>query len=78
MFQRLSKMAYLKAKGDGGSISVGFTGRAARIARVHQYGLKDRAERSAPEVKYEECEVLGFTDRDLDIIRDELLAHLVQ
>lgn len=78
IFQKLSKVAYLKAKGDGSSISVGFTGRVARIAGVHQYGLTDRAERGAPKIKYERREVLGFTDSDLDIIRDGLLVHLAQ
>lgn len=76
MFQKLRKVAYLKAKGDGSAISVGFTGRVARIARVHQYGLIDRAEPNAPQVQYDQREVLGFTDADLDLIRDGLLAHL--
>lgn len=76
MFQRLRTASFLKVQGDGRAISVGFTGRVARIARVHQYGLRDRAEPGAPEVKYEQREVLGFTDADLDIIRDSLLAHL--
>ena len=53
MFQKLRMASFLKAQGDGNAISVGFTGRIARIARVHQYGLKDRAERGAPDVKYE-------------------------
>ena len=76
MFQKLRKVTYLKAKGDGSAISVGFTGRVARIARVHQYGLRDRAEPNAPQVQYDQREVLGFTDADLDLIRDGLLAHL--
>ena len=76
MFQKLRKVAYLKAKGDGNALSVGFTGRVARIARVHQYGLRDRAERNAAQVQYDQREVLGFTDADLDLIRDGLLAHL--
>lgn len=76
MFQKLPKASYMKAKGDGQSITVGFTGRVARIARVHQYGLKDRAEAKAPEVKYKQRQVLGLTEFDLDLIRDGLLAHL--
>ena len=76
MFQKLPRASYLKAKGDGQSITVGFTGRVARIARVHQYGLKDRAEANAPEVRYKQREVLGFTESDLDLIRDELLLSL--
>lgn len=78
MFRKLRTASYLKARGDSNLVSVGFTGRIARIARVHQYGLKDRAERGAPDVRYEQREVLGFTDADLDLIRDELLTHLTQ
>lgn len=76
MFRKLRTASYLKAKGDSNLVSVGFTGRIARIARVHQYGLKDRAERGAPDVRYEQREVLGFTDADLELIRDTLLTHL--
>lgn len=78
MFQKLSKVTYLKAKGDGNATSVGFTGRVARIARIHQYGLRDRAELAARDVKYEQREVLGYTDADLNIIRDNLLAWLAK
>ena len=78
MFQKLPKASYMKAKGDGQLITVGFTGRVARIARVHQYGLKDRAEANAPDVRYEQREILGFTGADLDLIRDGLLHHLTQ
>ncbi|MEN5089271.1 phage virion morphogenesis protein [Pseudomonas protegens] len=78
MFKKLRTASFLKVQGDGNAISVGFTGRVARIARVHQYGLGDRAERSAPEVRYEQREILGFTEADLDLIRDNLLQHLIQ
>ena len=76
IFQKLPKASYLKAKGDVQSITVGFTGRVALIARVHQHGLKDRAEAKAPEVKYAQRQVLGLTEFDLDLIRDGLLTHL--
>lgn len=76
MFKKLRTASYLQVRGDRNAVSVGFTGRIARIARVHQYGLKDRAERGAPDVRYEQREVLGFTESDLDVIRDSLLAHL--
>jgi phage virion morphogenesis protein len=76
MFRKLRTASYLKAKGDSNLVSVGFTGRIARIARVHQYGLKDRAERGAPDVNYEQREVLGLSDADLDLIRDMLLNQL--
>ena len=77
MFQKLPKASYLKAKGDGQSITVGFTGRVARIARVHQFGLQDRAEANAPEVRYEQRELLGLTDIDHELIKDELSNFLL-
>lgn len=76
MFKKLRTASYLKVRGDSNAITVGFTGRIARIAKVHQYALKDRAERSAPDVRYDQREVLGFTEADLDLIRDNLLNHL--
>lgn len=78
MFKKLRTASYLKVRGDASAVTVGFTGRIARIARVHQYGLKDRAERGARDVRYEQREVLGFTDSDLSIVRDQLLHHLTQ
>lgn len=77
MFKKLRTASYLKVRGDSNAITVGFTGRIARIARVHQYGLKDRAERGAPEVEYDKRELLGLTDADIQLIRDGLLAHLI-
>ncbi|TKK40451.1 phage virion morphogenesis protein [Pseudomonas fluorescens] len=77
MFKKLRTASYLKVRGDSNAVTVGFTGRIARIARVHQYGLKDRAESGAPDVRYEQREVLGFTEADIDLIRDSLLTHLI-
>lgn len=76
MFKKLRTATYLKVRGDANAVTVGFTGRIARIARVHQFGLKDRAERGAPDVRYEQREVLGLTESDIDVIRDSLLSHL--
>lgn len=77
MFQKLKMARYLKAQGSEQAVTVGFTGRVARIARVHQYGLKDRAGRGAPEVRYARRELLGLSEDDLEIIRGALLDHLV-
>ncbi len=75
MFKKLRTANFLKIQGDDKVISVGFTGRVARIARVHQYGLRDRAERRASEVKYHKREILGFTETEILHIRDQLLDH---
>ena len=76
MFKKLRTTSYLKASGNSNAVMVGFTGRIARIARVHQFGLRDRAERGAPDVRYEQREVLGFNQIDLEMIKDRLLHHL--
>jgi phage virion morphogenesis protein len=78
MFQRLRTVRFLRIRGDGNTISIGFRGRVARIARVHQYGLKDRAERDAPAVRYKNREILGFSSADFDQTREGLLLHLTQ
>ncbi|MGR4971358.1 phage virion morphogenesis protein [Pseudomonas sp. LARHCG127] len=78
MFRKLRTANFLKLQADGNAVRIGFAGRIARIARVHQYGLKDRAENGAPEVRYDKREVLGFTDADVDLIRDGLLAYFSQ
>lgn len=76
MFTKLRTARYLKAQGNTSGATVAFAGRISRIARVHQYGLRDRAERGAPEVQYEQRELLGFTDAERETILDQLLQHL--
>ncbi len=78
MFRKLRGAKFLKVHGDSNAITVGFTGRIGRIARVHHYGLKDRAERGAPDVKYDRREVLGFTAADLELIRDAMFEQISQ
>ncbi len=76
MFSKLRQARHLKLRSTADAIAVSFMGRVARIARVHQYGLRDRPERGQAEVQYERRELLGFTDADLELIRDQLLQHL--
>ncbi len=76
MFEKLKMARYLKAKGTPQQAVIGFAGRVSRIARVHQYGLKDRAERGAPETRYARREVLGLSESDIQKIREEILATL--
>ncbi|MDC7831608.1 phage virion morphogenesis protein [Pseudomonas benzopyrenica] len=76
MFEKLKMARYLKAKGSPQQAVIGFAGRVSRIARVHQYGLKDRAERGAHEVRYARRELLGLSDEDLRLLREEVLERL--
>ena len=60
MFNKLRTNTHLKAKADGNGLEVGFYGRVARIARVHQYGLRDRVAAGRADIQYEERRVLGL------------------
>ena len=72
MFQKLRTSRYMKATGRENSAVVEFTGKVQRIARVHQYGLKDRPNANAKDVQYDERQLLGFSQKDLKHI--ELLV----
>ena len=76
MFARLRQAKHLRLQSTADAIAIGFTGRVARIARIHQYGLRDRPGRGQADVQYERRELLGFTEADLDMIRTRLLEHL--
>ncbi|WP_286976816.1 phage virion morphogenesis protein [Pseudomonas sp.] len=78
MFTKLRQARYLKVQSTANSIAIGFLGRTARIARVHQYGLRDRPGKTSPDTRYDRRELLGFSSSDLDMIRDSLLNHLTR
>jgi phage virion morphogenesis protein len=75
MFEKLRTNTHLKIKADANQIEVGFTGKVARIARVHQYGLRDKVSHTGPEVKYEERKLLGFSETDRELIRRSILKN---
>lgn len=76
MFQRLRTSRYMKASGRENSAVVEFTGKVQRIARVHQYGLKDRPNEHAKDVQYEERQLLGFNPIDKKILEQIIFKHL--
>lgn len=75
MFARLRLAGHLQAKGDGEQVVVGFTGRSARIARVHHYGLRDRVN-DRLQVQYPQRRLLAITDQDEAQLADMLLQHM--
>jgi len=76
MFDKLRTQKHLKIRQDENQLSVGFFGRVARIARVHQEGLKDRVSKKGPEYQYPARRLLGLSATDQALIRDSLLRHL--
>lgn len=56
---------------------IGFAGRVADVARVHQFGLRDRPARNAREVRYARRELLGMTAQDREDLLDAVMEHLM-
>ncbi|MEP8907759.1 phage virion morphogenesis protein [Enterobacter roggenkampii] len=76
MFAKLRTSRYMKASGRENSAVVEFTGKVQRIARVHQYGLKDRPNAHAQDVQYAERQLLGFGGEDKGLIENMILKYL--
>lgn len=64
MFAKLRTNRFMKAKGSDSAAVVEFTGKVQRMARVHQFGLKDRPNRNSRDVQYETRPLLGFSQDD--------------
>lgn len=75
MFRRLSSARYLRSGNDDLEFWVGFTGRAAEVARIHQEGLKDKPAKNAREIHYPQRRVLGFSGEDRQALLDSMLQH---
>ncbi|WP_324280105.1 phage virion morphogenesis protein [Enterobacter ludwigii] len=76
MFQKLRTNRYMKASGRENSAVVEFTGKVQRIARIHQFGLKDCPSKYSKTVLYPKRQLLGFTDFDEDLINLLILRQL--
>ena len=73
MFRKLRLAKFLKAGSAPGEAWVGFAGRAAAIASVHQRGLTDSPTRGAKKVRYTQRVLLGLTDGEQERMLDMLL-----
>ncbi|MBG0626469.1 phage virion morphogenesis protein [Enterobacter roggenkampii] len=76
MFQKFRTSRYMKATGRENSAVVEFTGKVQRIARVHQYGLKDRPNPHAQHVPYAERQLLGYNGEDKALVLKFLIRHI--
>lgn len=73
MFSKLRTVRHLKLITSPDGVSIGFIGRTAQIARVHQDGLKDEVSPGGPVVRYPARQLLGMTDDDIEAIKDMIL-----
>lgn len=76
MFNAIKNAKYMRVIKNPQGIAVGFTGRVAFIAGIHQYGLKGRVDKDGPTVKYSSRELLGFTPEEIKMIEHDIIEHL--
>lgn len=76
LFARLRTTRYLRIEATAEAAVIAIAGRAARIARVHQYGLNDRVGKGGPDYRYPERRILGIADADRDAISDLIIDHI--
>ena len=76
MFRKLRNTTNLQAGSTDTEAWVGFSGRAARIARVHQEGLEDAPAKGAKPVRYARRMLLGDTDAERQALLDILFTHV--
>lgn len=76
MFSKLRTNRYMKITATSSAAEVGFMGRIASIARVHQEGRRTRVAPNGPFHSYPTRALLGFAPRDEALVRDSMLNHL--
>jgi len=76
MFARLRTAKYMKTQASPNEAVIEFAGNVQRMARVHHYGLRDRPSRNGKEVQYEARQLLGLSNKDIEIINDMIIYSL--
>lgn len=76
MFRRLRTARFLKTRTTADGAEVGYSGVAARIARVHQFGLRDKINDSGAMATYPRRELLGLSKADRMAIARQVIDSL--
>ncbi len=74
LFLRLRQARRLRTKVFSDSLRVGFSGRAARIARIHHYGLREQLKYGP--ANYPARELIGINDIDRQMIEKMITNHI--
>lgn len=77
MFAKLRTARYFKVIANSDEVLVGFAGRAAQLARVHQDGEESEVAQGQS-YKYPVRQLLGFTPAEREMIRAKLMDHLTR
>jgi phage virion morphogenesis protein len=78
MFRKLRLAKNLKAGATDIEAWVGFSGRAAQIARVHQEGREDAPAPGQKRVRYPKRELLGLTEAERQTMLDLVLEQITR
>lgn len=77
MFSKIRTAKWMKMESNPDSAVVTFVSGVQAMAKVHQYGLRDRVDkRRGAEAIYPERRLLGFTRQDVERVRERVLHHL--
>ncbi|MCS2150271.1 phage virion morphogenesis protein [Scandinavium manionii] len=76
MFAKLRANRFMKATGRDDAAVVEFTGKVQRMARVHQYGLKDKPSKNSRAIYYEKRVLIGMEDCDSRMIERVIINLL--
>lgn len=76
MFVKLRQAKHLRMQASANDVSVGFAGRVARIARVHQEGGRETLRGRGRQATYPQRQLLGVRRSDCELIRDMLFKSL--
>ena len=76
MFSKIRNRKNLKRRSSANHAEVGFIGRAAKIAMIHQEGEIAEVSPGGPLAKYAQRQLLGYTRQDMDEIEKLAAAHL--
>ncbi|WP_209639847.1 phage virion morphogenesis protein [Cronobacter sakazakii] len=77
MFAKIRTNRFMKASGSSDAAVVEFTGKVQRIARVHQYGLKDKPGRNGRAVQYPARPLLGFNKKTREQLEQIVIQYLL-
>lgn len=79
MFTKIRLNRHLKSKVTDNTVTVEFSKQSERIAKVHQFGLRDRVSRIRTlSVQYPQRQLLGFSHTDIGHIQDTVIDHLAK
>ncbi|EAB4275259.1 phage virion morphogenesis protein [Salmonella enterica] len=78
MFAKLRTSRFMKATAGNDAAVVEFTGKVQRMAKVHQYGLKDKPGRNSAPVQYDARTLIGFDHESKNMIHDIIMVSLAE